>query len=112
MLQATRPSRWATAAGQARARAKALLKHPDFSLRNPNRARSLVHNAVHRQPGGLPPQDAAGYVFWADKLLELDALNPQLAAAWPAPWTAGPRWPSPTAAPRAKPSPAWPPSPT
>ena len=24
--------------------------------------------------------DAAGYVFWADRVLELDALNPQVAA--------------------------------
>jgi aminopeptidase N len=24
--------------------------------------------------------DAAGYVFWADRVLELDAINPQIAA--------------------------------
>ena len=24
--------------------------------------------------------DASGYVFWADRVLELDALNPQIAA--------------------------------
>jgi aminopeptidase N len=33
--------------GRVFARAKQLLKHPDFSLKNPNRARSLICSAVH-----------------------------------------------------------------
>jgi aminopeptidase N len=58
---------------------KALMKHSDFSLRNPNRARSVISTycgnaaAFHRL-------DAAGYVFWSDRVIELDAMNPQVAA--------------------------------
>ena len=31
-------------------------------------------------PAAFHRADAAGYVFWADRVLELDAFNPQLAA--------------------------------
>ena len=31
-------------------------------------------------PAAFHRADAAGYVLWADKVLELDAINPQLAA--------------------------------
>ena len=75
-LQATAPER----DGQVFARAKALLKHPDFSLKNPNRARSLIGALCMGNPGAFHRSDAAGYVFWADRVLELDAANPQLAA--------------------------------
>jgi aminopeptidase N len=56
-----------------------LADHPDFTLANPNRARSLLGSfamnqwAFHR-PGG------AGYAFLADMILSLDQLNPQVAA--------------------------------
>jgi aminopeptidase N len=66
-------------AGRAFARARALLQHPDFTLRNPNRARSLLF-VMCRNPAMFHRADAAGYVLWADKLVELDALNPKLAA--------------------------------
>ncbi len=65
--------------GQVFARAKALLKHPDFSIRNPNRARSLLTVLCTQNPAAFHRADAAGYVLWADKLLELDALNPHVA---------------------------------
>ena len=67
-------------AGRVFARTKALLQHPDFSLKNPNRARSLVAALCLRNPAAFHRADAAGYVFWAERLLELDAINPQLAA--------------------------------
>ncbi len=67
-------------AGRSFARAKALLKHPDFSLKNPNRARSLLTTLCTGNPAAFHRADAAGYVLWADKLLELDALNPNIAA--------------------------------
>ncbi|HQZ56760.1 MAG TPA: DUF3458 domain-containing protein, partial [Ottowia sp.] len=57
-----------------------LMKHPDFSLRNPNRARSLIFAYCHGNPAGFHRRDAAGYLFWADRVLELDAINPQVAA--------------------------------
>ncbi len=59
---------------------KALLKHPDFQLKNPNRARSLIFSYCSANPGAFHRQDAAGYVFWADQVLALDAINPQVAA--------------------------------
>ena len=57
-----------------------LMKHPDFSLRNPNRARSVVFSYCHGNPAAFHRRDAAGYIYWADRVLELDALNPQVAA--------------------------------
>jgi aminopeptidase N len=33
-----------------------------------------------RNPGAFHRADAAGYVFWAERVIELDATNPQLAA--------------------------------
>ena len=65
--------------GRAFNRAKALLKHPDFSLKNPNRARSLLNTLCRDNPAAFHRADAAGYVLWADKLLELDAINPHVA---------------------------------
>ena len=61
-------------------RVRRLMKHPDFSLLNPNRARSLIYAFCAGNPAGFHRADAAGYAFWADRVLELDALNPQLAA--------------------------------
>ncbi len=80
MLQARRPEPVGEQAGSAFTRAKTLLKHPDFTLRNPNRARSLLFTLAQFNPAAFHRSDAAGYVLWAEKLLELDALNPQLAA--------------------------------
>ncbi len=75
-MQATAPER----EGKVFARVKTLLKHPDFTLKNPNRARSLIAALCMNNPAAFHRRDAAGYVFWADRVLELDAANPQLAA--------------------------------
>jgi aminopeptidase N len=75
-LQAGAPE----ADGRVFARFKQLLKHPDFSIRNPNRARSLIATFCAGNPAAFHRSDAAGYVFWADHVIELDAINPQLAA--------------------------------
>ncbi len=57
-----------------------LLQHPDFNLSNPNRARSLIFSFCNANPGAFHRGDAAGYVFWSERVLELDAINPQVAA--------------------------------
>jgi aminopeptidase N len=57
-----------------------LMKHPDFSLRNPNRARSVVFSYCSANPGAFHRRDAAGYVFWSERVIELDGINPQVAA--------------------------------
>ncbi|MDI1339344.1 aminopeptidase N [Polaromonas sp.] len=59
---------------------KQLMKHADFSLRNPNRARSVVSTYCQGNPAGFHRADAAGYVFWSERVIELDAINPQVAA--------------------------------
>ena len=57
-----------------------LMQHPDFNLRNPNRARSLIFSYCSANPGAFHRSDAAGYVFWSERVMELDAINPQVAA--------------------------------
>ncbi|MBT9554075.1 MAG: aminopeptidase N [Hydrogenophaga sp.] len=57
-----------------------LMTHPDFNLKNPNRARSVVFSYCSANPGAFHRGDAAGYVFWSERVLELDAINPQVAA--------------------------------
>ncbi|MFD1710688.1 aminopeptidase N [Ottowia sp. GY511] len=59
---------------------RTLMKHPDFNLRTPNRARSLVFSYCNGNPAAFHRTDAAGYAFWADRVLELDTINPQVAA--------------------------------
>lgn len=67
-------------------RVQALLAHPDFTLRNPNRARSLI--AVFCQNlAGFHRQDGAGYRFLADQVIAANKLNPQLAARLVSPFT-------------------------
>ena len=76
-LQARMPER---ADGRAFARLKQLMQHPDFTLKNPNRARSLIQAFCAANPAAFHRRDAAGYVFWADQVMQIDAMNPQLAA--------------------------------
>ena len=71
--------RAAEADGKTFARVKQLMKHPDFTLKNPNRARSLIFSLAMFNPAAFHRADAAGYVFWAEQVLALDAINPQVA---------------------------------
>ena len=74
-LQARVPER----DGRVFARVRQLVQHPDFSLSNPNRARALLFT-WDTNPAAFHRPDAAGSVLWADKVMEIDADNPQLAA--------------------------------
>jgi len=74
-LQAMAPER----DGRTFAKVRQLAQHPDFTLKNPNRARSLLISLCKNNPAAFHRTDAAGYVFWADQLLALDAINPQAA---------------------------------
>jgi aminopeptidase N len=80
LTQAQAPDAPRAATSRVLARARELLKHPDFSLRNPNRARSLVLALCNNNPAAFHRPDASGYVFWAEQVLALDAMNPQLGA--------------------------------
>ena len=79
-IQATAPEPAAEGTGRVLAHARTLLAHPDFSLRNPNRARSLIFALCHGNPAALHRPDASGYRFWAEQLLALDGFNPQVAS--------------------------------
>ncbi len=57
-----------------------LMSHPDFHLKNPNRARSLLFAYCNGNPAAFHRVDGAGYQFWSLRVLEIDAFNPQLAA--------------------------------
>jgi aminopeptidase N len=61
-------------------RVRALMVHPDFKLTNPNRVRALIGRFCQGNPVRFHAADGGGYVFLADQVLALDALNPQMAA--------------------------------
>ena len=61
-------------------RVTALLEHPAFSYTNPNRVRSVIHSYCMGNPAGFHMRDGRGYRFWAQSVLKLDAINPQIAA--------------------------------
>ncbi len=58
---------------------RALAEHRDFTLKNPNRVRSL-HMAFAGNPKGFHKADGEGYRMVADVILALDPINPQTAA--------------------------------
>ena len=57
-----------------------LMQHSDFNLHNPNRARSVIFSFCHANPVQFHAPDGSGYVFWAEQVLALNAINPQVAA--------------------------------
>ena len=59
---------------------RALLAHPRFNARNPNRVRSLVGSFALGNFARFNAADGAGYAFAADQVRALDATNPQLAS--------------------------------
>jgi aminopeptidase N len=61
-------------------RARDLMRHPAFSLANPNRVRALIGAFAHSNPRQFNRADGAGYEFVADRVLELDPPNPQAAS--------------------------------
>jgi len=66
-----------------------LMQHPDFELRNPNRVRAVIGAFAHGNPLRFHRADGAGYQLLADTVLQLDAINPQIAARCLLPLT---RW--------------------
>lgn len=68
----------ATAPGTHVAQVRALMLHPAFSLRNPNRARSLIFQfCINNMQAVHTPE---GYDFWAEQVIALDKLNPEISA--------------------------------
>jgi aminopeptidase N len=75
-LQAGAPDR----GGNVLPAVRQLMKHTDFHLKNPNRARSVIFSYCSANPGAFHRIDAAGYLYWSERVIELDAFNPQVAA--------------------------------
>jgi aminopeptidase N len=61
------------------AHVRQLSEHPDFTLKNPNRVRSL-HMAFAGNPKAFHKATGEGYRMVADVILALDPINPQTAA--------------------------------
>lgn len=71
------------------ARVKALMQHPAFTLKNPNKVRALIGGFAGQNLVNFHAADGSGYRFLADLVIELNALNPQIASRQLAPLT---RW--------------------
>ncbi|WP_312935894.1 aminopeptidase N [Pseudomonas sp.] len=71
------------------ARVKALMQHPAFTLKNPNKVRALIGAFAGQNLVNFHAADGSGYHFLADLVIELNAFNPQIASRQLAPLT---RW--------------------
>jgi aminopeptidase N len=68
---------------------KKLMFHPAFTLSNPNRLRSLIGVFAGQNNVNFHSIDGSGYEFLANQIIEVDAINPQIAARILGPLT---RW--------------------
>lgn len=57
-----------------------LISHPDFTLLNPNRARSVYGAFSMNNPVGFHRADGSGYMLLKDAVISLNTLNPQIAS--------------------------------
>ncbi|MBA2657514.1 MAG: aminopeptidase N [Tatlockia sp.] len=68
---------------------KTLLKHPDFSMKNPNKVRALIGSFCQANPRNFHAANGSGYDFLSEMLVLIDKINPQIAARLATPFT---RW--------------------
>ncbi|HJP02602.1 MAG TPA: aminopeptidase N [Planctomycetota bacterium] len=61
-------------------RVERLCSHPAFTLANPNRARSLLGMFCAGNPARFHCASGGGYRLLAERVTELDAINPQVAS--------------------------------
>ncbi|MGZ8239066.1 MAG: aminopeptidase N, partial [Methylobacter sp.] len=59
---------------------QALMRHPAFDLKNPNRVRSLIGAFSQSNPRHFHAANGQGYQFLADQIIALNTLNPQVAS--------------------------------
>lgn len=59
---------------------RALTQHLAFTLKNPNRARSLIFSFCNGNPSAFHATDGSGYAFWSEQVIALNSINPQVAA--------------------------------
>ena len=72
--------RWSEDAPAILDRVAALTEDPAFSLSNPNKVYSLLGTFFRANPAEFHRPDGAGYAFWAEQVIALNAQNPQVAA--------------------------------
>ena len=82
-VQATRPDVDSVESVQA------LMTHPAFDWRNPNKLRALIGAFASANPIAFHREDGAGYRLMGEVIERLQASNPQIAARMLAPMT---RW--------------------
>lgn len=68
---------------------KALMEHPAFDWKNPNKLRSVIGVFAGQNLINFHAPDGSGYVFLAEQIVRLDRSNPQIAARLVSPLT---RW--------------------
>lgn len=61
-------------------RVKSLLGHAAFSIKNPNKVRALIATFAGLNHYRFHRPDGSGYRFLGDRILELNGINPQIAA--------------------------------
>lgn len=59
---------------------KQLLSHELFNIKNPNKVRALIGSFCRQNIAQFHDANGQGYRFLADRILELDPINPQIAA--------------------------------
>ncbi len=62
------------------ARVRGLLRHPAFDIKNPNKVYALIRAFCSANPKHFHAADGSGYALAADAIIEIDSLNPQVAA--------------------------------
>ena len=57
-----------------------LMRHTAFTIKNPNRARSLLFAFCNNNPAQFHAADGSGYALWEEQVIVLNEINPQVAA--------------------------------
>jgi aminopeptidase N len=70
--------RWNTAVESTLQRVRNLMAHPAFTTHNPNKVYALLGTFFRANPGEFHTPE--GHAFWAEQIVALNALNPQVAA--------------------------------
>lgn len=86
ILQATATQ---TESGSSLKKVKALMEHPCFSIKNPNKVRSLIGAFCNNNLVAFHAMDGSGYQFLGEQVRHLNAINPQMASRLVTPLT---RW--------------------
>jgi aminopeptidase N len=62
------------------ANVQALMQHPAFDLKNPNRVRALIGAFSQANPLHFHAANGQGYQFLGSQIIALNTLNPQVAS--------------------------------